>query len=53
MKCLCNILGDPNHCQVTDYTFELIVRGDQYFELCTNRVICNPVTDDMDVQKLV
>eukprot|EP00978_Attheya_sp_CCMP212_P017565 scaffold46967_cov52-Attheya_sp.AAC.5 len=23
MKCLYNLLGDPDHCQVTDYTFKL------------------------------
>eukprot|EP00978_Attheya_sp_CCMP212_P046529 scaffold397031_cov31-Attheya_sp.AAC.1 len=23
MKCLYNLLGNPDHCQVTDYTFKL------------------------------
>eukprot|EP00978_Attheya_sp_CCMP212_P026518 scaffold87387_cov63-Attheya_sp.AAC.2 len=53
MKCPYNLLGDPNHCQVTDYTFKLRVCGDQDCELCPNRGIRTPVTDDMDLQKRV
>eukprot|EP00978_Attheya_sp_CCMP212_P025217 scaffold80767_cov35-Attheya_sp.AAC.1 len=49
MKCLYNLLEDPNHCQVTDYTFELRVCGDQDCELFPNRGIRTPVTDDMDL----
>ena len=28
IKCLCNIFGDTNHCQVIEYKFELRVCGD-------------------------
>eukprot|EP00978_Attheya_sp_CCMP212_P034311 scaffold143003_cov47-Attheya_sp.AAC.1 len=43
-----------NHCQVTDYTFELRVCGDQQDrELCPNHGICIHVMDDMYLQKRV
>ena len=29
------------------------VYGDQYFDLCPNRVIRNPITNDMDLRKQV
>eukprot|EP00978_Attheya_sp_CCMP212_P013889 scaffold34995_cov40-Attheya_sp.AAC.1 len=49
VKCLYNLLGDPDHCQVTDSTFKLRVCGDQDCELCPNRGIHTPVTDVMDL----
>ena len=53
MKRLCNLLGDPNHCQITDYPFELRVCGDPECKLCPNRGIRTPVTDDMELRKRV
>eukprot|EP00978_Attheya_sp_CCMP212_P035048 scaffold150431_cov65-Attheya_sp.AAC.2 len=51
MKRLYNLLGDPNHCQVTDYTFKLrVCGGDQDCKLYPNRGIHTPVTDDMELQ---
>ena len=53
MKRLYNLLGGPNHCQITDYTFELRVCGDPECKLCPNRGIRTPVTDDMELRKRV
>ena len=53
MKLLCNLLGDQNHFQVTEYTFDMRVFGYQYFEISPNCGICTPVTDDMYLQKRV
>jgi hypothetical protein len=51
MKHLYNLLGDPNHCQVTDYTFKLRVCGDQDCELWAQPWNPHPVMNDMDLQK--
>eukprot|EP00978_Attheya_sp_CCMP212_P007127 scaffold16581_cov63-Attheya_sp.AAC.2 len=47
MKCLYNLLGDLNHCQVTDTN--LRVCGDQDGKLCPNCGIHTPVMDDMNL----
>ena len=53
MKSLCNLLGDPNHFQVTDYNFELRVCGYRDCEPFPNRGIHTTVRDDTDLQKRV
>ena len=53
MKRACNLMGNLNHCQITDYTFEMRVYGDQDSELLPNCGIRTHFTDDMDLQKIV